>query len=386
MSTARKRERQLSSTNAGDGRKYHLSNGVPFGTTDFTTIHVTGRESNSDYLSSKPYPDHAWNLSKRTCRPTRFSGQLKFSGSLTQILQNWTADRWANFAYGPGPSTFNMDQLETAMFKSLNPNKPIVDMPVFLFELLQFPRMLKDLGDVLLKKKKPGMVPGGYLAYEMGWKPLVSDLMALGTLVETMKKEAEFHKSLARGRKVTRNVLNSTLHDAFAGTLSLQSAQYTLLGRSIKRELRGWFSARVKLKDEFPFDPRSQGHDSLVRALGLRVSPATLWEAIPWSWLIDYFANVGDILEANRGSFPYQVSNVCLMLREIATENLYVIFNPQGLDISPGSWMGVYKKRAVRPSPRLKIVLKPALNGRQKAILGSLVLAKVLKGPLGGVR
>ena len=34
-----------------------------------------------------------------------------------------------------------------------------------------------------------------------------------------------------------------------------------------------------------------------VDLLGLRPTPAVIWNSLPWTWLIDWFTNVGDILD-----------------------------------------------------------------------------------------
>jgi hypothetical protein len=388
MATARSRSRDRAFILAGAGSKQTYKDGSPYLNPSFSPLKATDHEDCSDYLDSKPYGDHPLTMSRRICKPTTVSGErtiVVLPYLLTERFTNWTAERYAYYGWAPSMSTFDFDLLETKMFKSLNPNKPIVDIPVFLWELREFPRMLKQLGDVLLKHKKPGDVPGGHLAYEMGWKPLVSDLMKLGDIANSMKKEAEFHESLRRGRKVQRTVYRETLHESFAGTLT-SLAPGLVLGRSIRRDFRGWFSARVRLKDGYPFDPRSSAYDKIVNALGLRIDAATIWNSIPWTWLIDYFINIGDVLEANRGVFPYEFSHVNLMLKEVATEDLYTISNLWGYQVSHGGWRSIYKRRAVVANPGLKFALMPALSGRQKAILGSLVLAKALKGPLGGVR
>jgi hypothetical protein len=43
------------------------------------------------------------------------------------------------------------------------------------------------------------------------------------------------------------------------------------------------------------------------------------WEIIPWSWMIDWFTNVGDFLDANRNQNIAQVDKILVMLHAITT-------------------------------------------------------------------
>jgi hypothetical protein len=37
--------------------------------------------------------------------------------------------------------------------------------------------------------------------------------------------------------------------------------------------------------------------NAAVHLFGLKPSPSVLWEIIPWSWLIDWCSNVGDVID-----------------------------------------------------------------------------------------
>jgi hypothetical protein len=40
---------------------------------------------------------------------------------------------------------------------------------------------------------------------------------------------------------------------------------------------------------------------------------AAAWELTPWSWLADWFSNVGDVIAATNNSVPCTWSNLCYM-------------------------------------------------------------------------
>ena len=86
-----------------------------------------------------------------------------------------------HLALPPRPSDAD---LTTDVIAISNPSKPMVDLPVFVFEMLDLPELLKNTGDLLLKPKSQtardaisGMlndpkVASTFLTWEFGWAPL----------------------------------------------------------------------------------------------------------------------------------------------------------------------------------------------------------------------
>jgi hypothetical protein len=60
-------------------------------------------------------------------------------------------------------------------------------------------------------------------------------------------------------------------------------------------KVKTWFACTYKYY--VPDIGSLQWTTKAVAALyGLRITPSTLWEVIPWSWLIDWWVNAGDVL------------------------------------------------------------------------------------------
>jgi hypothetical protein len=65
---------------------------------------------------------------------------------------------------------------------------------------------------------------------------------------------------------------------------------------------------------------------------------ATAWDLCPWSWLIDWCTNYGDIIEATRNAIPVTYSNVAIMrtttsrriFYDIGTDPTWSVINMTG--------------------------------------------------------
>jgi hypothetical protein len=114
--------------------------------------------------------------------------------------------------------------------------------------------------------------------------------------------------------------------------------------------------------------------------LGLGSPIKLLWDSIPWTWLIDYFANIGDVIEAGTGLLSYDVTNMNVMCQTTVTDKLVGdIYNPGKLSWSGGTLESVSKLRHVDATPRPSLHYKPWLTNKQAGILGALATAKFLR-------
>lgn len=147
-----------------------------------------------------------------------------------------------------------------------------------------------------------------YLNVEFGWKPFIKDLRAS---VEALGKASRIMEQLARdsGRPVRRRydfplveTVTSFPGQTDYGSPTSLGTFYTASGTCHKRvvdQRRVWFSG------EFMYHlPRGEDFLSKLgewqvkahRLLGLRLDPELLWNLAPWTWLVDWFGNIGDVV------------------------------------------------------------------------------------------
>jgi hypothetical protein len=303
---------------------------------------------------------------------------------------------WPGYLSGSLAPNVPVPSLNSALSQGLaitNPNKPSVDIPVFIKELGDIPRMLRDWGKVLLKKptfagkvnlnEVPRSVASRYLEWEFAIKPFLSDVA----------KMLDFQGQVEKKLATLRN-LKDPLASSFTGTVytdSKDSPQWTDYATSVYQESRQvqhrdvadrrmWVSTRWKPTVPIPVTDAELYWLAVRLAYGLDISLATLWEAMPWSWLIDWFSNVGDLAAAHRNTVPVDNSDSCVMLHTKVTrriENL-IVTPPSTLILRVNPYTYERKQRWALGSvdPVLEFNL-PFLDSRQAAILGSLAVLKL---------
>lgn len=124
------------------------------------------------------------------------------------------------------------------------------------------------------------------------------------------------------------------------------------------------------------------------RLMGSRITPSTLYELMPWSWLIDYFTNLGDFVEAVSGGVADNlVSNYCFIMSNIgqkatvtATEYITPGLPKGGLPskaITAVTTKELDYKYRVSGSPFGFGVTQGSLTPHQLGILGALGLSRL---------
>jgi hypothetical protein len=108
--------------------------------------------------------------------------------------------------------------------------------------------------------------------------------------------------------------------------------------------------------------------------LGLRISPSLLWEVTPFSWLFDWFGNIGDILANAEDADLYSLvsRNAFLMGRS----DIRFDFEAQrtcGRNVFQETWpYSFVRKQRVKASPYGFNVQFGDLSAKQIGILGAL--------------
>jgi len=205
----------------------------------------------------------------------------------------------------PHPSDLDFSSYGPTGWKRYRPTKPTFDAAVFIGEIKDLPRLLQ----VRLEGIKS--ISDVYLAAAFGWGPLLADIKAMLNFVDTLNKRIDFFIKMAgkpvHGKGKVASSVDNYVVSSQTGAGAITRLSYYLQGRfgnpsptaafrssctcHLVREV--WFSGQYR----FWFNGKTPDRTALVaRLLGIRVTPAALWEIIPWSWLIDYFTNIGDVL------------------------------------------------------------------------------------------
>jgi len=213
-------------------------------------------------------------------------------------------------------------------YRKARPGNPVASVGQFLIELRDLPqvplkglprgfgslmrrlqgRSVADLPAVLLGQLEAFRHLGGeYLNVVFGWKPFVNDLRKMYNLWQTIDKQIaklirENGKAIRRRcqvkdqKDVTQNRRSYpwAYADCFGAPPNWMDG-YSVRTTTTRTIERVWFSGHYRY---FITDPGSSQWTARARLalFGAFPTPDLLYSVLPWTWLLDWFANVGDIV------------------------------------------------------------------------------------------
>lgn len=304
--------------------------------------------------------------------------RLRFDGSVV----NGGPDEYGEFTYRNSPSVAKAGQtypsilapddapslssMATKLLRDTNPNTPSVDVPAFLRELKDFPKLLQLAGRGYLQK-----AAGANLGYQFGWKPFLGDLVKLLDFMRRVKEKVAYLEHL-----------KETGHKSFNRTLYKGSRAATHHDNSLDISISQTYNLKIWGYVVWSLDPSTklpETDEALLRLAdrlthGISADMATLWETLPWSWLIDWFTNVGDILNSQRNLVP-MVSSVPQIMVGMRREALHgeKTFWGGRYHLSAGHFVHETKERFRVTGNTFEAKL-PFITSRQWSILGSLAI------------
>jgi hypothetical protein len=201
------------------------------------------------------------------------------------------------------------------------PGKPTADLGVFLGEIREVPRMLSTTaaGFAGLWKSMgghrssftPKSVANHWLNHQFGWLPFVNDVRKFYRTYRNLDRHLQ-HLIRNNGRWVRRGgVVDSESSSEVVGGSETATAHLPGLSsaffpdgigattgshtRSIIESVQAWFRAcfRYYIPDVGSVTWR---RNAVRKLFGGSITPSLLWELTPWSWLVDWFTNVGDVI------------------------------------------------------------------------------------------
>lgn len=155
------------------------------------------------------------------------------------------------------------------------------------------------------RKLQQGDVSGSWLELYLGWSPMINDIYAAADLIKPMKKT---------------NLIKTKRRP---GQASITAGGGTALG-----DTQAQYHARIVA--EMVSEP------TIYQRLGLTNPADIAWEAIPFSFVVDYFVPIGTYIATLEAPF--------LDVGRIMTQRYMEVKGsrpprPKGYQISPGQWL-----------------------------------------------
>lgn len=255
-----------------------------------------------------------------TLKRSGYSRQPSPNYLLNGVFGSWYNGAFISSAWGSNPTSSSYPFLDEAVYlvnhssdgatawKRFKPGKPVLDLGQDIVELRQIPSIPQLKASVGIFKS----LGQNYLNYEFGWRPFVRELKKSLDVVLKVQDKLERLKrnngSWVRKRGVLEDVMGmSTSVESEVGYPLLASQYFQDIGNQGTRTVRTfykrrrWFSA--KWRYWIPDIHTAEGERRIIRKLiGLDVTPGLFWEVLPWSWLADWFSNIGDVLDNVSGN------------------------------------------------------------------------------------
>lgn len=300
---------------------------------------------------------------------------IPYSGFWSAWFQDYIVDMLDSsslFAHlGIIGDPFNVDAATQAAART-NPSRPYVDVPVNALQLGELTHLIRDTGRSLYRS-----LGNNNLMYQFGIVPLVGDLVKMINFADQVNRRVQVINRLKSSRGFRKTVLIGNYSSAESQDRIVQS-QGSYLGRTfnvvttlqVKAHCRWLPTAEMG-----SLTSSNEVRDLARRAvLGLTIDSSSLWELIPWTWLIDWGTNFGQYLSAHRNIVPAILSDVSVM------RHTRTVAECDPIDLGSVQMTGIKyirenKTRAtsfVAPTAHF-----PFLSGQQVGIVASLAVTRL---------
>lgn len=234
-------------------------------------------------------------------------------GSAMKVPDGWTVSGQSDFMTPPDAYlTDNTWEDSAHILARTNPSRPAVLLPVYWLELKDIPDMLRQAGRFLLNARnwrqyvrrdhRARDLATANLAFQFGWMPLLADMYKLATFQDACEKRRKFiEKSYKKGGYRMRIGLDDGYLQVSPRRILVSPVSWLTFLPTLSQEctVKRWATVRWLPQDPSGKIP-TKDEDLRPYLNGLHPSHilANAWEALPWSWLIDYFTNIGDMIVA----------------------------------------------------------------------------------------
>lgn len=190
-------------------------------------------------------------------------------------------------------------------FARARPDRSLFNYGQSVVEARDIPRMLKP------RVEQFKDIADYYVGVEFGWKPVLSDIKKMYHIGDRLNRiVAAIHRNNGKPVRRTARVLHSvdtqnlfdyqgsvgTVYNGkalFGHPASWYTHPYWTLNFRKTRDI--WFSGSfIDWVDDI--DIPEYDFNIKAKLLGFKITPKLVWDLMPWSWLIDWFSNVGDVL------------------------------------------------------------------------------------------
>jgi len=270
------------------------------------------------------------------------------------------------------------EQFNDEAFLTMKPTMGTdLNLSNFLLELKDVKQMFK-LWDY--SKSKLQNVAGGHLNWSFGWKPFIGDLQRLWETLSRTEERLRAYKAL-QGQVLTSH-FKKTIWDPSYGETRIDSepfkAYYT----------KAWIDCKFFATMRYSYSvPLIDGLYAQVRAwldaLGLKANLSVVWEAIPFSFVVDWFFNVSDVLRHIETDYLDSIVKVldycCTVKHQIRYEfwrgGDYSIYSVPTVLAASGQYTHYHRKRCLPGTDNFGLRFESKYGFKQVLLSAALLVA-----------
>jgi len=305
--------------------------------------------------------------------------------------------------FGPSPqmppdassSDGAITQYGTKAIAAVKPTNALADLATALSELIKdgAPQTIgRELWESTTRRAYLHATGSEYLNVEFGWKPMLADInktmaamVRADTVMRQYKRDAgrpvrrRYDFPTYKNREFT--LISSGVNAVVGYSTGAWASSPGLTGQVLRQRdtlIERWFSGCFTY--HLPFTPSGEEHISKAKLFGLDIKPSTLWNLAPWSWAVDWFVPVGDVI-SNLEDWAQDglVLQYGYMMEHASVTDTYTFQGDTGYTFSdrPGVYVlqNVTKKR-IRANPFGFGLSWSGLTSRQLAIAAALGLSQ----------
>lgn len=281
----------------------------------------------------------------------------------------------------PPPVHRSKDRGDTVYVNELlaktNPYRYEYSVPVGIKEMAELASLFEFGAKSLL-----GFFGGAYLNYRFGWLSFVRDIKTLSEITKSIERRIKEFKSLSSHGGLRRHVkfvdqyatgLPKTIwhiHSSYGTNVSLWATDTwkTRVSGSVR-----WFPTGNERFYDHDLTPLSEWNRMARIVLDLEDLDAhTMWELMPFSWLVDYFYDLSSWLGASQNSDLVSPSHICLIRKHTSARTGSLRQKPKWAKVGSHSDTLERTERSVHIGPALPTTL-PVITLSEAKVITALL-------------
>lgn len=221
-----------------------------------------------------------------------------------------------------GEVSVDWEQLNAEAYLTMKPSlSSSFSLTNFLVELREFKTLFKFVDT---SKSVSRNVGSGYLNYQFGWKLFVRDLLEIKDKLINMEKTLNDYKS-KQGKVLVRHFAKSLSKDS-----GVELGNSTTYKARLQWERKQFFHATMRYRYTVPdIDKAHAFVKGALDIVGLRLDASVIWEAVPFSFVADWFFGIGDYLASLKTDYlesEVEILDYCCSYKHTVKEKYGIVF------------------------------------------------------------